>query len=57
MHRPALRHGIAGVGREVHENLLDLHRIQTNSAQSLAGDKDELDVFSDKAVQGLDDSS
>ena len=50
-----LRHGIARVGRKVHENLLDLYRIQSNSAHPLSGNKDEFDIFPDKAGKSLDD--
>src|SRR5262249_13070248 len=51
----ALGHGVAGVHSEVHENLFDLNRIDTDAAEVVTGGEAEFDIFADQAVQGLDD--
>ena len=41
----ALRHGVARVGHQVHEDLLDLHRVSFHFAELFAGNKCEFDIF------------
>jgi hypothetical protein len=49
--RPALGHSIARIGGQVHDDLLDLHRIRLDSSQFLARNKRQFDVFPDQARQ------
>ena len=47
----AVRHGVARIGREVHDDLLDLHRIRLNFPDVLSGREDELNVLANKPGQ------
>ncbi len=49
--RAALRHRVAGVDREVHQDLLDLVRIGLDRPQVRAGHRQQLDVLADQAAQ------
>ena len=44
-----LRHGVAGVDGEVHDDLIDLAGIGVDGAEGGAGNHDEIDVFADHA--------
>ena len=46
-----LRHGIPGVGGEVHQDLLDLNRIDADAIQFFPGDEGKFDVLADEAVK------
>ena len=50
---PALRHGVAGVDRQVEQHLLDLARVGSHGAQALLQRRDELDVLADQPSQHL----
>ena len=46
-----LGHGIPGIGGQVHQDLLDLDRVDADAAEPLPGDEVEFDVFANQAVQ------
>ncbi len=48
---PAVRHGIAGVDRQVHDDLLDLSGIGLDRADVRARHHDQIDVFADQPGQ------
>jgi hypothetical protein len=48
---PAMRHGIAGVDRQVHDDLLDLSGIGFDRADVRARNHDQVDVFADQPSQ------
>ncbi|HEX6905025.1 MAG TPA: hypothetical protein VF154_00320, partial [Terriglobales bacterium] len=50
---PAVSHGVARVGGQVHHNLLHLHRVRLDGPQLLAQLQRELNVFPDQAGKGL----
>ena len=45
----ALRHGVAGVHGEVHDDLVDLAGIGTNGADRGAWNHDKIDILADHA--------
>ena len=48
-----MRHGVAGVHDEVHDDLFDLSGIGLHAAQPFIERRGEYDVFTDQTVQHL----
>ncbi len=47
----ALRHGIAGIDRQIHQHLLDLPRVRQDVAQIGSGLRNQVQVFADHPTQ------
>jgi hypothetical protein len=48
---PSLGHGVAGIDREIHNDLLHLAGVRADGAEILRPADDQLDVLADKAGQ------
>jgi hypothetical protein len=49
----AFRHRVNGLRGEVHQNLVNLHRIDSPPAKALTGNEAEVDVFANQAGKRL----
>ena len=51
-----LRHSVARIGGQIHQNLLNLQRIDAHPPQSFTAHESELDIFPDEPGEGIGDA-